>query len=83
MYLEIAVLTIPELPIGPSEAKNATGDRETKGLNHLGFLCLPQTVVSRVIEAHCQQCLQCHLDQTIQANQGVPDEVDDVKKKHA
>ena len=38
--LEIAVLTIPKCPMGPPEAKNATGDGETKGLNYLGFLRL-------------------------------------------
>ena len=79
--LEIAVLTIPECPIGPPEAKNTTGDGETKGLNHLGFLCLHQTMVSRVTEAHCQQLLQCHPDQTVQTGQGILDEVDCIKKK--
>ena len=54
MCLEIAVLTIPKCPISPSEAENATGDRETKGLNHLGFLCLHQTMILRVTETHCQ-----------------------------
>ena len=54
MYLEIVVLTIPKCPNGPPEAENATGDGETKGLNYLGFLCLHQTVVLRVTEAHCQ-----------------------------
>ena len=54
MSLEIAVLTIPECPIGPPEAENATGDGETKGLNHLGFLHLHRTMVLRVTEAHCQ-----------------------------
>ena len=52
MCLETAVLTIPECPIGPPEADNATGDEETKGLNHPGLPHLPQTVVSRVTEVH-------------------------------
>ena len=54
MCLEIVVLNIPEHPISPLEAENVIGDRETKGLHHLGFLHLPQTVVLRVIEVHCQ-----------------------------
>ena len=56
-------MTIPEIPIGPPEAKNATGDEETKGLNHPALLHLPQTMVLRVTEVHCQQLLQCHPDQ--------------------
>ena len=44
MCLETAVLTIPECPIGPPEAENATGDEETKGLNHPDFLHLHWTV---------------------------------------
>ena len=48
------VLTIPKHPVGPLEAENAMGEGETRGLNHLGFLHLPWTVVSRVIEVHCQ-----------------------------
>ena len=51
--LEIVVQTIPKHPIGPLEAENAIGEGETKGSSHLGFLHLPQTVVSRVIEVHC------------------------------
>ena len=54
MCLETAVLTIPKCPVGPLEAKNTTGDEETKGLNHPDFLHLHWTVVSRVTEAHCQ-----------------------------
>ena len=73
MCLEIAVLTTPEYPIIPLEAENAIGEGETKGPNHLGFLHFPQTMVSRVIEVHCQWHLQCHPDQTVQMDQGIPD----------
>ena len=52
MCLETVVLTIPECPISPPEADNVTGDEETKGLNHLGLLNLPQTMFSRVTEVH-------------------------------
>ena len=67
----------------PLEAENAIGEGETKGPDHLGFLHLPRTVVLRVIGVHCQQHLQCHPDQTVQTDQGVLDEVDDIEKKHA
>ena len=83
MYLEIVVLTIHSHLVGPPEAKNAKGDGETRGLNHLGSLHLPWTVVSRAIGVHYQQCLQCHPDLTTQMDQGVPDKVDDTKRKHA
>ena len=82
MHLEIAVLTTNEHPISPLEAKNATGEGETKGTNHLGFLCPPQTMVLKVIGVHCQQHLQCHPDLTTWMDQGVPDEVDTIKKRH-
>ena len=68
---------------GNQEAENAIGDGEIRGLNHLGFLHLPQTVVSRVIGVHCWQHLQCHPNLTVQMDQGVPDEVDNTEKKHA
>ena len=54
MCLEIAGLTIPEHPISPLEAKNAIGGEETQRPHHLGFLHLPQTMVLKVIEVHCQ-----------------------------
>ena len=54
MFLGIAVLTIPKCPIDPQEVENATGDTETKGLNHLGFLCLHWTMALRVTEAYYQ-----------------------------
>ena len=83
MCLEIVILTITEHLDGPLEAKNTIGDGESKGLNHLGFLHLPWTMVLRVIEVHCQQHLQCHPDQTTQMDQVVLDEVDNIEKKHA
>ena len=54
MCLKIAVLTTPKHPVGPLEAKNAIGEGETKGPDHLGFLHLPWTVVLNVIEVHFQ-----------------------------
>ena len=83
MCLEIVVLTIHSHLTSPLEAKNAIGDRETRGLYHLGSLHLPQTMVSRAIGVFYQQHLQCHLDLTTQMDQGIPDEVDDTERKHA
>ena len=83
MHLWNVVLTIHHHPASPLEARNIIGDGETKGLNHLGSLHLPQTMVSRVIGVHYQQCLQCHPDLTGQTDQGIPDEVDDTEKKYA
>ena len=83
MCLETAVLTIPKCPISPPEADNPTGDGETKGLTHPGLLCLHWTMASRLTEVHCRWLLQCHPDEIIQTGHGVPDEVDDIEKKHA
>ena len=77
------VLTIQSHLAGPLEAKKALGDGETRGLNHLGSLHLPWTVVLRVIGVHSQQHLQYCPDLTTQIDQGIPDEVDNIEKKHA
>ena len=83
MHLEMVVLIICHHPIGPLEAKNTTREGETRGLICLGFLHLLQTVVSKAIGVHYQQCLLCCPDLTTQTDQGIPDEVDDTEKKHA
>ena len=44
MHLEIVVLTTHHHPMGPLEARNIIGTGETKGLNHLGSLHLPQAM---------------------------------------
>ena len=54
----------PPSPHCPPEASNIIGDGETRGLNHLGSLHLPQTMALRVIGVHYQQHLQCHPDLT-------------------
>ena len=69
MCLEIAVLTIHSHLAGPQEAENAIGDGEIRGLDHLGFLHLPQTMLLGVIGVHYQQCLQCHPDLITQTDQ--------------
>ena len=68
---------------GHLEAMNAIDDGETIGPSCLDFLCLLQTVASRVIAVHYWRCLQCHPGLTIQTNQDFPDEVDDTEKRHA
>ena len=83
MCLEIAVLTIHSHLTSPPEAENAIGDRETRALNHLSSLHLPQTMVLKVIGVHYQQCLQCHPDLIAQMGQGILDGVDNTKRKHA
>ena len=72
----------PQSPCQPSRGKECNGDRETRGLYHLGSLHLPQTVALRAIGVHYQQCLQCCPDLIAQTGQGIPDEVDDTKKRH-
>ena len=70
-------------PIGPLEAKNVTGIRGTKGLNHLGSLHLPQTMVLKVTGVHYQQRLQCHPGLTSQTGQDIPDEVGNIEIKES
>ena len=48
MHLEIVVLTTHCHPTSLLGARNTTGIRETKGLNHLGSLHLLQTMGLRV-----------------------------------
>ena len=82
-HLETAVLTTHHHPVSPSEARNITGDGETKVLNHLGSLHLPQTEDSRVTGVCYQQCPQCCPGLTSQTGQGIPDKVGNTKKKPA
>ena len=70
---------IDDLP----KAKGIIGDRETSDLSHPGSLPLPQTVVLKVIEVHCQWCLQCHPSLTFQTDPDVLDEVGGTERKHA
>ena len=83
MHLGIVVLTTHHHPVGPPEAGNIIGDRETKGLNHLSSLHLPQTMGSRATGVHYWQCPRCHPDLTSQMDQEVPNEVDNIEKKYA
>ena len=78
----MVVLTIHHHPISPQMARNIKGIGETRGLNHLISLLLPQTMGSRATGVLYQQCPQCHPDLTGQMDQDVPDRVDDAEKKH-
>ena len=80
---EKAALTTSHHLTGPIEAVNAIEDRETRDLNCLGFLCLPQTMALGVIGVCYWRCLQCHPDLTVQTDQGIPVEVEVTEKKHA
>ena len=82
MCPEIMVLITNEHPNGLPEARGITGDGGTSNLSHPGSLPLPQTMVSKVIGVHCQWCLQCHPNLTIQMDPDVLDEVGDTEKKH-
>ena len=81
MHLEIVVQTTHHHPISPLEAGNAIGIRDTRGLNHLSSLHLPQTMGLRVTGVHFQQHPLFHPDLTGQMDQDIPDEVDNIKKK--
>ena len=70
-----------EYPDGLLKAKGAIGDEGTSDLGHLSFLPLPQTMVSKVIEVHYPQHLQCHLSWTTQTGPDVPDEAGGIEKR--
>ena len=69
-------------PDGLLEAVGVIGDKGTNNLSHLGFLPLPQTVVSKVIEVQYLWCLRCHLDWTTQMGPDVLDKVEGIERKH-
>ena len=81
MHLEIDVLTTHHHPVGPPEAKNIIGIRETRGINHFSSLHLPQTVGLRATGVHYQQLPQCHPSLTGQMDQDVLDKIDDIEMK--
>ena len=81
MCLYTAVLTMNEHSDGLLEVEGIIGDEGTNSLSHPGFLPLPQTVVSKVIEVQYPQCLRCHLDQTAQMGPDALDEEGGIEKK--
>ena len=81
MCPETMVLTTNKHPGSLPEARGIIGDRWTSGLSHPGSLPLPQTVVLKVIEVHCQWHLQCHPNLTAQMDPDILDEVGDTEKK--
>ena len=82
MYLYTAVLMMNNRPDSLREAKGIIGDKGTNDLSHLGFLPLPQTVVSKVIEVQYPWRLRCHLIWTIQMGPDVLDEVGGIERKY-
>ena len=65
------------------KAEGVIGDGGTSNLGHPGSFPLPQAIVSKVIEVHCQQCLPCHPSLTVQTDPDVLDEVGGTERKHA
>ena len=82
MCPETMALTTNEHPNGLPKAVGIIGDGGTSDLSHPTSLPLPQTMVLKVIEVHCQWCLYCHPDLTAQMDPDILDEVGDTKKKH-
>ena len=80
MHLEMVVLTTHCHLTCLLGARNVTGIGETRGLNHLSFLHLPQTVGLRATKVPYQQPPLCHPGLTGQTDQDIPDEADDIKK---
>ena len=80
MCLEMAVLTICHQLAGLLGAGDVTGIGETRGLNHLSFLYLPQTLGLRVTEVHYQQPPLCSPGLIGQMDQDIPDKADDIEK---
>ena len=77
----MVVPTINRYPIDPQEAENIIDVGETKGLNHLIFPHLPQTMGLRVTGVCYQLLPQCHLELTGQMDPDVPEEVDGIERK--
>ena len=81
MYLHTAVLMMNEPLNSHLEAKGIIGDEGTSDCSHISSLLLPQTVVLKVIEAHCPWHLQCHPGRTTQMDLNAPDEGGGIEKK--
>ena len=77
------VLMTHKHPDGLPEAGGIIGDGGTSNLGHPGSLPLPQTVVLKVIEVHCQWHLQCHPGLTAQMDLDVLDKIGGTERKHA
>ena len=80
MHLEMAVPTTHHHLTSLLGAGNVTGIGETRGLNHLSFLHLPQAMGLRVTKVPYQQPPLCHPGLTGQMDQDIPDKADDIKK---
>ena len=83
MCPETMVLMTSKHLDGLLKAKGIKGDGGTSNLGQPGSLPLPQTVVSKVIEVHCQWHLQCHPGLTTQMDPDILDEIGGTRRKHA
>ena len=82
MCPETMVLTTNKHLSSLPEAKGIIGDRGTSNLGHPGSLPLPQTVVLKVIEVHCQWRLQSHPSLTTQMDPDILDGIGGTERKH-
>ena len=82
MCPETTVLMTNKHLKGLPEAGGIIGDRGTSNPSHPGSLPLPQTMVSKVIEVHCQWSLQCHPSLTAQMDPDILDEIGGTERKH-
>ena len=83
MCPETMVLMTNEHLDGLPKAKGVIGDGGISDLGHPGSLPLPQAMVLKVIEVHCQWCLQCHPGVTDQMDPDVLDKIGGTERKHA
>ena len=77
----MVVLIINHHPVSPEEAENLIDIGETKGLNHLSSLHLPQAMGLRATGVHYQWIPQCHLGLTGEMDPNIPEEVDCIERK--
>ena len=83
MCPETMVLMTSKHLDGLPKAEGIIADGGTSNLSHPGSLPLPQTMVLKVIEVHCQQHLQCHPSLTVQMDPDILDKVGGTERKHA
>ena len=83
MCPETMVLMTNEHLNGLPEAEGVIGDGGSSDLSHPGSLPLPQTMVLKVIEVHCQWHLQSHPSLTAQMDPDILDKIGGTERKHA
>ena len=68
-------------PNGLPEAEGIIGEEATSNPGHPSFIPLSQTMVSKAIEVHYPQHLQCHPSWTAWTHRDALDEGGGIKKK--